>query len=339
LRILELSEHPYEVRPSLVDFRRILQCCTNLQKLIISVSGPIWDEDDAMDTGIPDSNPIPLPHLKELNLGYTDADDARQVLNNLDAPSVTSLSISDSSSVLSPETEDAGSLLIACGMTALGGYEEIQGWSAQSGGEVEMVDSSSEPPAVVKSLARFPAIEEIILDRVESSSVAPFRTFFSRLSTLQRLTLQHTSMHAVKALMPHGEERLAEGLASPTSPSPCPCPNLKSVHIRAVTPDFDLITSARSVRVKSGAYPFEPEVTLDHRLWHNIAHLDVPNFEGMEVRIRSGDPYQLGGIDFEDSAMDFEGDGKEDPFAPGGVFNDPAFDAFYGPQMGIIPVF
>ena len=68
----------------------------------------------------------------------------------------------------------------------------------------------------------------------------------------------------------------------------------------------------------------------------DVAQIGAPDSAGLEIRIRSGDPYQMGGIDFEDAVMDFEGDGKEDPYAPGGVFNDPAFDAFYGPQMGIV---
>lgn len=342
LRTLELSEHPYDVRPCLADFRRILQCCTELRKLVVNVSGPIWDQDDSMGAQITDPIPIHLPHLKELTLGYTDVDDARHVLNNLNALNITSLCISDNSSVLSPETEDAGSLLIACGVTASEEYGEIQGWSGAAPGSVSQIGvlvSPPEPHGMPKSSARFPALEEITLYRVESSSVAPFRTFFSSLTALRRLTLQHTSMHAVKALMPHGEERLEQGLALPTSPSPCPCPNLKSVHILGAVLDFDLITSARSVRIMSGAYPFEPEVKVDYGLRGNTMHVAVPDSEEMEVRIRSDDPYAVGGIDFEDAAMDFEEGGKEDPYAPGGVFNDPTFDAYYGPQMGFIPAF
>jgi len=60
-------------------------------------------------------------------------------------------------------------------------------------------------------------------------------------------------------------------------------------------------------------------------------------FEGMDVRIKSGDPYQAGGIDFEDSAMDLDlgmaTNLKDDPFVYSGSFNDSAFDSYYGPLI------
>jgi len=334
LRSLELSEHPYEVRPTLVDFRRILSSCPGLQKLVVGVSGPIWDQDDTMNGAFPshsgNSCPVALPHLKELILGYTDADDARQVLKSIDAPNVKSLTITDTTSVMFPQPEDGGSLLVACGINAWGG-------DAQIPHEAGLLEVPAAQGANKTVSSRFPALEEVTLDRVEACSVSPFRTFFNALPTLRRLTFQHTSMHAMHALMPLEEQQMA-GLATPPS---CPCPNLQSVHIRGAALDFDAIATTRSARIKYGAYAFEPEITLDHCRADDVVHVGAPAYEGMEVRIRSGDPYQVGGIDFEDVVMDLEmGNAmKEDPFGLGGPFNDPAFDAFYGPQIGIIPKF
>lgn len=332
LRSLELSEHPYEVRPALADFQRILRSSPFLQKLVVGVSGPVWDQDDSMDgTSTSRSSascPVALPHLKELTLGYTDADDARQVLQNINAPNVTSLTIADTTSVMFTQTEDVGSLLVACGTNA---------WVPETEVQVEM----STPPSEPRVSSRFPALEEVTLDRVEACSVAPFRRFFGALPTLKHLTLQHASMHAMRGLMPLGEDDHSQDAASPASPASCPCPKLQSVHIRGAAPDFELITDTRSARIKYGAYGFDPEITLDRCRTEDVVHMGPPGFDGMEVRIRSGDLYQAGGIDFEDAAMDLEMGQvtKDDPFALGGAFNDPAFDAYYGSQIGIIPQF
>jgi hypothetical protein len=283
---------------------------------------------------------VTLPHLKELTLGYTDADDARQVLKNLDAPNVKSLTIADTTSVLFPQTEDASSLLVACGTYAWGRDAARRNSWATSSTLASPSDVSAQDADKTPS-SRFPALEEVTMDSVEACSVTPFRTFFNGLPTLRRLTLQHTSMHALEALVPLGEEHHTQDLKSPSPPTPCPCPNLQSVHVRGAALDFDLISSARSARIKQGAYAFDPEITLDHCRADDAVHMGAPSFEGMEVRIRSGDNYQVGGIDFEDAAMDLEmgNVAKEDPFALGGAFNDPAFDAYYGPQMGILPQF
>lgn len=330
LHSLELSEHPYEVRPTLSDFQRILASCPRLQKLVVGVSGPVWDQDDSMDgtsTSHSHIRPISLPQLKELTLGYTDADDARQVLKNLDAPNVTSLTIADTTSVMFAQTEDVGSLLVACATNV---------WAPTNNAGIEIPTC---PQGANKVPSRFPALEEVTLDRVEACSVAPFRAFFSALPTLKRLTLHHSSMHAMQGLVPLAEQHHLEGLTSPTSSAPCP--NLRSIHIRGAALDFNLIANTRSSRIEHGAYAFEPEITLDYCRADDMVHMGAPASEGMEVRIRSSDPYQVGGIDFEDAAMDLEMGSatKDDPFMLGGAFNDPAFDAYYGSQIGIMTQF
>ena len=326
LRSLELSEHPYEVRPSLLDFRRILASCPALYKLVVSVSGPIWDQDDSMDgtsSHSDESSPIALPHLKELKLGYTDAEDARQVLKNLEAPNVKSLTIADTTSATFSQSEDVGSLLVACGTNAWGGDVTTTTTTVS-------VPTGEETPANKTSSSRFPRLEEVTLDRVEACSVTPFRTFFNALPTLNRLTLQHTSMHAMQALIPL--------TAEPSAPTPtphqtqCPCPKLQSVHILGASFDLNLINTTRTSRITHGAYAFDPEITLDHCKTDDVVHM---GFEGMDVRIKSGDVYQAGGIDFEDSAMDLDLGGmiatkeESDPFVFCGAFND----SYYGPLI------
>jgi hypothetical protein len=342
LHSLELSEHPYEVRPTLADFRRILTSCPALQKLVVGVSGPVLDRDDSVNwTSVSsESGPIVLPHLKELTLGYTDADDARHVLQNLDAPNVKSLTIADTTSVTFSQTEDVGSLLVACATKTRG--PAVYGRESASQNVAQLLTNGQTQGVDKPSFSRFPALEEVILDRVEACSVTPFRTFFGAFPTLNRLTLQHTSMHAILALIPAGEPwpPQFQGLAPPASPSPCPCPKLQSVHIRGAALDFDLISTARSARIKHGAYAFDPEITLDHCRADDVVQVDTPVFEGMEVRIRSGDPYQAGGIDFEDAVMDLEMENAtKGPFVFGAGFQDPAFDAYYGSHISILPQF
>lgn len=272
LRSLELSEHPYEVRPSLSDFRRILQASPSLRELTVGVSGPTWDQDDAM-AGVPthdNAHLIPLPYLQALTLKYTDAEDARHVLLHIDAPNVMSLNISDVTPVAFPEQEDAGSLLITCGTSP---------WGNQ---------------------ARFPAVREITMDRVEAYSAAPFRACFNGLPKLERLALEHTSAHAIHALQP--QEYTAPGLDAAAFRF-CPCPGLHTVSIRGAALDFNLIAHTRDARIQGGACPFEPELTLDHWCPGDVVQVGAPGFEvpAVQVRIRSGDLYEEGGI--EDAEM------------------------------------
>jgi len=107
----------------------------------------------------------------------------------------------------------------------------------------------------------------------------------------------------------------------------CPCPDLQSVHIRGASLDFGLIGRTRSARIKHGACAFEPEITLDHYRADDMAHVGTPVFEGMEVKIKSEDPYQAGGIDFEDAAMDLKMGSvmKHDIFTH--AFDDSLFDS------------
>ncbi|KAF7970142.1 hypothetical protein HWV62_24916 [Athelia sp. TMB] len=269
LRSLELSEHAYEVRPSLVDFRRILQTSPNLRKLIVGVSGPTWDQEDALTEEASNARPIPLPLLAELTLKYTDAEDARHVLLHVDAPNAMSLRISDVTPVAFPEQEDASALLATCGTSSWGNH------------------------------ARFPALREITMDRIEACSSTPFRTCFEGLPKLERLSLEHTSTHAVSALQPH--EYVVPG-PEPEVVEFAPCPNLHSVSIRGAMLDFKLIAHTRDARIENGAMPFEPELTLDHWCPGDVVPVGARGSEvpGVQVRIRNGESYEEGGIDYMD---------------------------------------
>ncbi|KZP26831.1 hypothetical protein FIBSPDRAFT_731897 [Athelia psychrophila] len=263
---LELSEHAYEVRPSLVDFRRILATSPNLRALVVGVSGPTWDQDDALTEEASNARPIPLPLLSELTLKYTDAEDARHVLLHVDAPNAASLHISDVTPVAFPEQEDASSLLATCGTSSWGNH------------------------------ARFPALREVTMDRIEACSATPFRTCFEGLPKLERLSLEHTSGHAINALRPREYVGPEMELVEIT-----PCPNLHSVSIRGAVLDFNGIARTRDARIESGARPFEPELTLDNWCPGDIVPVGLCGFEvpgaQAQVRICSGESYQEGGID------------------------------------------
>lgn len=89
LKELELAYHVEEVRPSYQMFEAILKS-TNLQALLLSLSGPAGTEDDWRHAGY---NIIQLPSLEELILRYHPLQYVCSLLRFIDTPNLRSLGL------------------------------------------------------------------------------------------------------------------------------------------------------------------------------------------------------------------------------------------------------
>ncbi|OBZ77322.1 hypothetical protein A0H81_01661 [Grifola frondosa] len=114
LRHLELSYHADEVRPSAAEFRAILERCRTLQELTIRISGPPGEERTERVSCETEEDPVALPHLTSLCVGYDDTAAAVRLLRSLSTPHLKSLTLQDVSHPAAEEEQDAGALLELC---------------------------------------------------------------------------------------------------------------------------------------------------------------------------------------------------------------------------------
>lgn len=174
LRHLELSYHSADVRPSEKEFRDIIGVCQSLKSLTICVSGP-RSPASAPSRG-PESRvqPVALPYLTKLELGYDDIQDATVLLGVIDATGATHVTFEDASSPERDETLDAGTLLMACTKAVAAGS-----------------------PNYGQPL--FPRAQSVTLRRVEASAEA-FQAFYGALPEVRELTVAHMFLLGAEAL-------------------------------------------------------------------------------------------------------------------------------------------
>lgn len=236
LQHLELSYHSLEVRPNLTQFRQILRLSPGLRSLIVDVSGPSLNGEEYV-AGLRPHDAVYLPCLEEITLGYTDASDGCLILGTLDAPYVRTLVLEDGSHPAVLQEVDAAGLLIYCGTSV---PKIASSWAnhGTSSSMEDIIDDGSDGSLRLPFLR----LEELALRRVKCV-MGPFQTLFGSLTNLQRLRLDHTSRHAVDALLP------SDG----TGTIPCPCPELKTLWIRGIDCDLNLTCSLSDQRVRAGA--------------------------------------------------------------------------------------
>ncbi|KAF8806741.1 hypothetical protein BYT27DRAFT_7211794 [Phlegmacium glaucopus] len=347
LTSLELAWHSNDVRPSSDQFHKLLSSNSGLRNLILSGSGPSIPEDD--NTVIHhhhhhDYVPVHLPHLRNITVGYRSAGEGRMALELLDAPNARELTLEDATYAGDPEVVNAGTLLSYIGTRQLGeahqNHHRITAYELfeyQQSGPV--VDKAPCTPcthvnnaAVTESRAAFPLLENVTLRGVKSCS-QPLRVFFGSLSNLQHLELTRMSMQAIHVLLPSGQTTTTTQNATNTH---CPCPQLGSLCIRGFEQldmqDIDFIVGGLAIqRQNKGACEIrEVDIHVESSSYDD----DVKMTCCMKVNIISGCS--------EDGDGDGDGDWDEDeqqgvddvvvvvdPFAPGGAFNDPLFDACY----------
>lgn len=164
LRHLELSYHSADVRPSEKEFRDIIGVCQSLRSLAICVSGPRRSA-SAPPCGLESRvQPVALPQLTKLELGYDDIQAATTVLGAIDTTGATHVTLEDASSPECDETLDADTLLMACTKAA-----------SASG------HNCGQP--------LFARARSVTLRRVEASAEA-FEAFYGALPELRELTVE-----------------------------------------------------------------------------------------------------------------------------------------------------
>ncbi|KDR79375.1 hypothetical protein GALMADRAFT_243406 [Galerina marginata CBS 339.88] len=309
LTSLELTSHCSDVRPSIAQFHKLLTSTPNLRTLMVTGSGPeIPDELDDVPRHQCDDKlePVHLPQLQDITIGYRTALEGRTILKFLDAPNSKTLVLEDATYPAYPGEVNGGSML-----NFLGSKEFVS-----RSGDNDTPSQSKEPSP---SRAAFPLLEHVTLKSVKSTP-RPLRTFFSALPRLHHLELVGMSMQAVYALVPS---------SLPTST--CPCPQLRSLCIRdsehLQVQDLDFIVGDLAVeRENRGACGLrEVDIHVDSARAARVASAASP---GTKVNIISDDEDEE--EDYMDEDLDMD---NVDPFKPGGAFNDPVFDEYYSTQV------
>lgn len=292
IQSLELSQHCREVRPTFDEFTSILNACPLLRKLVIRVSGPRFDAEVQRS-----DRPISLPLLEEIHLGYTNVEDAAMLLNHIHAPNLATLSLEDSNHIASPDDEDSGPLLtyLATGFLDICDVptERDSGHGAQSYHPATPVVRTAKTP--------FPRLERLSLTSVVACMI-PFSLLMAATPKLRHLSLCRTP-NALTALLP---------TQTPACARTIPCRALESIEIFCAEEQTGHVLDFVLRQREEGGAPRVSTIDL---------HLEC-SADGCD---------EIGGCDDE-----MVGNGEwewareeRDPFAPGGVFDDPDFDEAY----------
>ncbi|KAH7925263.1 hypothetical protein BV22DRAFT_1065321 [Leucogyrophana mollusca] len=313
LQTLELAYHCCEVRPSVDEFCRILERCSELRRLVLKVSGPqLLAEDDRSE------KPVSLPLLEEISLSYTDAQEAARTLSLIHAPSLKTLSIEDATHPANPSEEDGGCLLTYCGTGLL--LEDFPTESAglsysrsDGGGAFIALATSSPRPAKPP----FPLLEDLSMKNVKTC-LAPYAAVLGASPRLRRLSLHDTPAHALASLLPQPSRDPSH---ADMTHMVAPCPNLDILEVwGADSESYHVVGFAMNERARCGT-PRILDVTL--HLAHDVVVGNLARmYDGINVAIEKVCD-EFG----SESDWDIE---AEDPYQPGGVFNDVEFDEFYG---------
>ncbi|KAF8960830.1 hypothetical protein BDZ97DRAFT_1665313 [Flammula alnicola] len=326
LKCLELQSHCADVRPTVDQFHRLLNSTPALRRLVISGSGAELPDD--VDDMAHDYLPVHLPELQDITIGYRTAFEGRLAVKLLDAPNTKSLTLEDATYPGDPEEVNGTSIL-----TYLGSKESHTNDMDFDMHEAVRDSGRNNHPFQCPHSARrktfnkeepraaFPLLRSVTLKNIKAPP-APMRTFFSALSHLERLELTGMPMQAVHALLPCAGPSIAV--------SSCPCPQLRSLCIKGSeqlkTQDLDYIVGGLATeRQNNGACGLqEVDIHLDAARAASVFAAASP---GTKVNIISDS-------EDEDDVMDFmDQDQEMNAFKPGGIFNDPVFDAYYSVQI------
>lgn len=305
IQSLELSQHCREVRPTFDEFTGILKACPLLRKLVIRVSGPRFD------AGVQHSDhSVSLPLLEEIHLGYTNVEDAVMIFSHIDAPNLITLSIEDANHIVIPNDEDSGPLLayLATGFLDLCDVSTERGLNH---GPYSYYSATSKDSVTKTVKAPFPHLERLSLDSVIACMI-PFSLLMAAIPKLRHLSLCRTP-NALAALLPI-QTPFADACTRTI-----PCRALESIEMFcAEEQSKHVLDFVLREREQSGA----------PRVCNIDIHLEVCSADACE---------EIGGYQIvEDDVVGNQTihgaecvSDEEDPFAPGGVFNDPDFDEAY----------
>ena len=324
---LELASHPRDVRPSISQFHNLLQSTPNLQTLYVVGTGP--EGPGSENDSVHNYEPVHLPKLRSVALGYRSETGGRSLLHFLDAPLVQSLVLDDTTYPADQPDVNAGPILSYLGTKQCDGNEHYLEAMGQPPTEVEKRRKRSICAAqddMDKQHCRagtFPLLTRVVLRNVKST-FQPLTTFFNSLRNVTHLELSGMSMLSIHALVPY---------SLPPS-NDIPCPRLHSLTFNDSdysVEDLDfIITRLSSCRQARGApelHDLNFHVKLSRAEDVQLISAAAASSPDSNVRIFSDKDMGLGSEE-EDLIVESDED-EEAAFRPGGVFNDPIFDAYY----------
>ncbi len=328
LSYLELASHSKDVRPSMNQFHSLLKSTPHLQSLSVVGSGP--EGPGSEDDSAHNYEPIHLPYLRDLTLGYRTETGGRSLLHFLDAPNVKSLVLDDTTYPADPSDVNAGPMLSYLAMKRCDGsehdFQEAASQSTTTVAEYEKKRKRSiclypDHSEAEQLCGIFPLLNHVTLRNVKST-FQPLTTFFNSLRHATHLEFSGMSMLSIHALVPY----------SPTPSDGIPCPRLHSLTIKDSdlnVEDLDfIINRLSSCRQARGAPDLQD---LNFHVKPSRAS-DI----GLITAAAASSPASIVHI-ISDKDVDSESgednfmiaDEEDAAFRPGGVFDDPVFDEYY----------
>ena len=202
LRHLELTYHCSDVRPNKVELLKLFSVCPRLEELNVRVSLPEDDTEFGQEAAMQGAEPVLLPNLRTLKIGYDDSTLAQEFLELFRAPNLRTFVLEDASYAASEVEQEASRLLIHV---------------AHPGGRQD------------RAQPLFPLLESVELGSTRASQGA-YHIFYGALPRLRTLTLRETPVAAARALRP----------SSPyAAQQTCPCPLLDTLVVRGFEPCED----------------------------------------------------------------------------------------------------
>ncbi|KAG6887598.1 hypothetical protein C0992_011576 [Termitomyces sp. T32_za158] len=278
---LDLSSHCLDVRPNLREFHQLLSECPHLTSLVVKGSGPLIPEDDGTSVVGGDIQPVHLPHLRDMTLGYRSVFEGQTILKIIDAPHVESLTLEDGSHPGAIEDLNASNLLtyIATRNTPepiQNNYDSVFIYTTPDG-EIAVdkddfvIPTPKSPIAHVTtntpSRTVFPRLSNLTLQGVKAHE-SDVHHLLNALQHLRRLELKNMSIQSIQALHPH--QAFTDGFGAMS----CPCPQLEYLCIRkaehAQTEDlFFLIGAVARERYVTGGSALQSiDIYIDHTQTH-----------------------------------------------------------------------
>lgn len=342
LNTLDISYHSQDTRPSLDAFIRTLRASPDLKSLSVIGSGPlvlqsnptygITHSESASEGIVISDNPqcvlskSPLPlsfrHLSVLKVGFYQINDAILILslifNMSFSGTLTDLTLKDLSQP--SETNPVPGSTLLTFLTSLCDRRHILDRTVW---ESELPQRRSGAPSREISSPFLTTLRHLTLECIKATEKA-FTGLLNISPTLETLALDGVSSCILLALCPLTMPHTARSNETnrPDCYSPLPCSSLKTLSLRFLDLPKERIISYTAL-AKSRAAAGVPlgRLVVDRR--------DLTLGFG-EKDVMAAKEYVIEDVEIigsEDEPCD--GAEEEDPYAPGGAFNDPEFDALF----------
>ncbi|KAF8329250.1 hypothetical protein F5887DRAFT_1163467 [Amanita rubescens] len=307
LKSLSLASHSLQVRPSRCDFRRLLSASPGLEVLSVSGSGPIPEEPSSPEGGnTSGKDKVSLGKLRKLAVGYRSLREARAVFDSIWTPSVKEMVLED---VAHPgEVNDVdGNRVLACLCKGKGEVEE---------GSLQ--------------------VEELTLRNVklgkQSIDRDTLRTVLDGATRLRKLKAEDVGVETMlAALIPEDEQ---DGRY--------PCPELETLSVKtgaaccssSSSPLNDVPSWFEMTKRLAEGRARKTSPLRQIKICMELPHGSQPAVAERVETVVAGTTFVA--IEVKEKARmcdadeDEEADDEAEAYLPGGTFNDPVFDAYWG---------